>query len=121
MLERILLREANAKRWREVLAEQVASGQSIRVFCADRQINRSTFEYWREKFSCSDQESAGKNRSSRFIAVARNDYKSGAPRIALPNGVTIDLGVGLDSTFANQFLLQLCGVGLPKEGQDAKS
>ena len=118
MSENISPREANTKRWRETLAEQAASGQSIRVFCTERRINRSTFEYWREKFSCADQESAGKDRSSRFIAVARNDCKSGAPRIALPNGVTIDLGDSLGAADVKKFLLKLCGVDLG--GADAK-
>lgn len=120
MSEIISPREANTIHWRETLAEQVACGQSIRVFCAERQINRSTFEYWRKKFSSCEEKVVGKNQPSRFISVARNDCQLGSPRIALPNGVTIDLGCGLSSVFANQFLLNLCGVGL-SGGVGAKS
>lgn len=122
MSEIISPRKANAKRWHETLAKQAASGQSIRIFCAERQINRSTFEYWREKFSRTGDEAVNKSRPSRFIAIAQGDTKPASPRIALPNGVTIDLGCGLDSVFANKFLLTLCGVGLsPKDGTGAKS
>lgn len=120
MSENISPREANAKRWRETLAEQAASGQSIRVYCAERQINRHTFQYWREKFSSCEQKVVDQKQPSRFIAVARNDCKLGSPHIALPNGVTIDLGDRLDSNAVNQFLLNLCGVGL-SGGTDAKS
>lgn len=127
MSEVISSREANAKRWRELLLEQAASGLSIRVFCEERQIKRHTFQYWREKFSRTGEASA-KNRSSRFIAVSRGGLslsdivasKLDSPRITLPNGVTIDLGYGLDSISVNQFLLTLCGVGL-SGGADAKS
>lgn len=114
MSEIILKREVNAQRWRSLLAEQAASGQSIRIFCAERQIMRHTFQYWRAKFLHSNQ-----NQPSRFIAVSRRDVRTISPRISLPNGVTIDLGDGLDSNSVNQFLLALCGVGL-SGGADAK-
>jgi hypothetical protein len=114
MSEIISPRQAKTAHWRRVLAEQSASGQSIRVFCAERQINQHTFQYWREKFLHSNQ-----NLSSRFIAVSRCDVRTTSPRISLPNGVTIDLGDGLDSNSVNKFLLHLCGVGL-SGGTDAK-
>lgn len=117
MSENISLREAKVQRWRELLAQQAASGKSIRVFCFERQIGRSMFEYWRLKFSRTGEKA---DKPSRFISVAPGDFKSATPRIALPNGVTIDLGCGLDSPSANQFLLQLCGVGL-SGGRHAKS
>lgn len=122
MSEIISPREANAKRWHKLLTEQAVSGKSIRIFCFEHQINQSTFKYWREKFSYTAQKSGDVSRPSRFIAVARNDlnFKSASPRIALPNGVTIDLGDGLDSNSVNEFLLHLCGVGL-SGGADAKS
>lgn len=119
MSEIISPRAARAKRWHELIAEQVASSKSILVFCSEHGINHHTFRYWRAKFA--DLKNTGQqNQPSRFISVLRQDFKSAAPRIVLPNGVTIDLGTGLDSNAVNQFLLNLCGVGL-SEGQHAKS
>jgi hypothetical protein len=111
---------SKAEYWREVFAAQAASGKSICKFCTEHQINHHTFRYHRAKILHIDAV-AGKIKRSGFIAVARSCLPQVSPRIALPNGVTIDLGIGLDSPSANQFLLQLCGVGLPKDGHSAKS
>jgi hypothetical protein len=119
MSEVISPNKAKATHWRGVVEQQAASGKSICKFCLEDQINPHTFRYWRAKF-LRNVSTAGKIQRSRFIAVARGDLKSAAPRIALPNGVTIDLGCGLDSPSVNQFLLRLCGVGL-NGGPHAKS
>lgn len=122
MSENISQREENAKRWHELVAEQAASGKSVMVFCNGHGINRHTFRYWRAKFSDLKSERTAQNSRGRFISVLRQDFKSASPRIVLPNGVRIDLGAGLDSNSVNQFLLNLCGVGLSlKEDFDAKS
>jgi len=121
MLETILPCEAKTKHWREVFVEQAASGKSIGKFCREHQINHHTFRYWRSKFLKDKDLAIGKCRQGRFMAVKMRAISgSCTPQIFLPNGVTIDLGCGLDSNFVNQFLLNLCGVGLAG-GQHAKS
>lgn len=122
MSENISPRAAKAKLWHELIGEQVAGSKSIQVFCAEHGINHHTFRYWRAKFADLKNRKLTQNLRGRFISVSRQDFKSASPRIVLPNGVTIDLGVGLDSNSVNQFLLNLCGVGLSlKDGFDAES
>ena len=127
MTEESTSHKAKAAKWRDLLLEHAASGKSIRVFCAERGMSRPAFQYWRGKFRRADSPS-GKSSSSRFVAISRRSLTSGYMtvsssrflRMTLPNGVTIDFGVGLDSPFAKQFLLNLCGVGL-SGGPHAKS
>jgi hypothetical protein len=103
--------EAKVTYWSNLVAEQTASGKIMSEFCRERQVCSHRFRYWRDKLTSTDKPVGIKKQSSRFIAVAHKDIKHGSPRITLPNGVFVDLGVGLDSTFANQFLLNLCRVG----------
>lgn len=119
MLEKISQREEKAKRWHELVAVQAASGKSVMVFCNEQGINHHTFRYWQAK-SGNLKNTRLENSPSRFISVSRQNFEQNSPRIILPNGVTIDLGNGLDSSLVNQFLLNLCGVGL-SGGADAKS
>lgn len=119
--------QAKASHWRKVLAEQVASGVTIREFCQERQINRSTFQYWCDKFFRADQiptdqNSRGNQPASRqplkvsgggFIPVATSKVmpsRFSTPRILLPNGVSIELNRSFDDPGVSAFLKALCGV-----------
>jgi hypothetical protein len=118
MTEIILPREAKAQRWRELLAEQAASGKSVCAFCEERQIQSHSFKYWSSRFPDFKKTRIKKHPSSRFISVSRQDFRSAAPRILLPNGVTIDLSAGLDDPVVGAFLKSLCGIN---GGPHAKS
>lgn len=110
--------EAKAKHWRTLLAEQAASGLTIRDFCRDRLISRSTFRYWRGKLFREDrksflQKSAVKKPSSRFVPVKASKEvlpRFPTPRILLPNGVAIELNQNFDDPGVSVFLKSLCGV-----------
>ena len=117
MTEEETSHKAKAAKWRELLMEQAASGKSIRVFCAERGLSRPAFQYWRNKDSLTRREVRAKSFPSRFIAVSNGralpTLRPNSPQITLPNGVTIDLGISLESPFARQILMSLCGVDLP--------
>lgn len=118
MLGNISTHEAKGLHWRALLAEQVASGLTIRDFCKDRSINRSTFQYWCDKFFREDQNSAAqkstvKNPPSRFIPIAASKNtlpRFPTPRILLPNGVAIELNRSFDDPGVSSFLKALCGI-----------
>lgn len=112
----VLSSKTKSEHWRDLILKQEASGQSIRTFCDERGINHHTFRYWRGKIWHDPQKKTVKTVRRRFITIADATFKPAVPKIVLPNGVTIDLGSGLDSGSINQFLLKLCGVGLPQEG-----
>lgn len=119
--------QAKASHWRKVLTEQVASGLTIREFCQDRQINRSTFQYWCDKFLRADQiptdQSSRGNQpvnrrplqvpGGRFIPVATSKImpsRFSTLRIILPNGVSIELNRSFDDPGVSAFLKALCGI-----------
>ncbi len=110
MIETFSLREAKAQRWRSLLAEQAASGKSVGAFCEERQIQCHSFKYWSYRFPDFKKARIKKHPSSRFISVSRQDFRSAAPRILLPNGVAIDLNAGLNDPVVGAFLKSLCGV-----------
>lgn len=99
--------------WRTLVEEQMRSGQSIRVFCVDRQIKINTFHYWKKKFRGN-----GSRATSRFTELSLHKAKipmpsnstSRSPRIHLPNGVWVELGEGLESVAVNHLIQNLCGV-----------
>jgi len=39
------------ERWRQLVAEQAASGLPARAFCAERDLSYSSFLYWRRKLA----------------------------------------------------------------------
>ena len=118
MIENISLRETKAQRWRELLAEQAVSGKSVCAFCEERQIQYHSFKYWSSRFPDFKKARIQKQPTSHFVSVSRQDFRSAAPRILLPNGVTIDLNANLDAPAVGAFLKSLCGVN---GGPHAKS
>ena len=119
-MSKIIVRKSKVEGWRERVLAQGRSGQTIREFCGEHQINIHTFCYWKSKFCKHGRE--GLNISSvpsRFIPISRtNDLFSSFPRIHLPNGVRIELGESLGSVCVSELILSLCGVGHPPKGGD---
>lgn len=46
--------------WREAIAEQQQSGESVLAFCRDRGLNESSFYRWRKRIRLRDHETSGK-------------------------------------------------------------
>lgn len=121
-------RKAKVRIWGERIEAQIHSGKSVREFCEEHQLKGPTFFYWREKFRKKptrlreDPTPSPMVGTSRFVALAqKTEGSSKTPLIHLPNGVSIDLGGGLESGVVGQFIRDLCGVGhSPKEGHSAK-
>lgn len=122
-------RKEKVRIWGERIEAQLHSGKSVREFCEEHQIKQPTFFYWQKKFRKLPEKSLKVSGSpspmagaSRFVALSQKIQGSlKSPLIHLPNGVSIDLGGGLEFGAVRQFIRDLCGVGHPpKEGHNAK-
>lgn len=52
--------------WRERMEQQVASGQTIKAYCHEQHIGKSTFSAWRRRLSMGDG-TATNHATARFI------------------------------------------------------
>ena len=102
--------------WRERIAAQVASKQTVQAFCNEQQINLSTFYGWRNKLSGAKPSV----RARRFINITQRVETMVSPRIHLPNGVKIELGAGLESAHVSALIHSLCGVGHASGHRDSE-
>jgi hypothetical protein len=94
---------ANQCNWKKTIAEWLASKQPARTFCRERNLNGSTFYYWRARFD-PDYQSRNKRLRFRgspqaFIPVVVENPKS--PRSTgikfyYPNGCFMLLEEGCD-------------------------
>jgi hypothetical protein len=60
------------RRWRELMSEWERSGQSMRAFCRDRELNEFTFYSWRRELRRRDGEgttTGRRNRRRRFVQL----------------------------------------------------
>ena len=72
--------------WKDIIAEQGASGVSAIRFCEDKNINRSKFYYWKKKLADSQEVSDG------FVAINVNPrHQDASFVIEYPNGVKLHL------------------------------
>jgi hypothetical protein len=79
------------KQWLRLINEWEKSGRSRRVFCEDRGVSVSAFQYWRRKI----QRKERAMESNGFIEIRANaipNRASPGPRIILPNGIIVELG-----------------------------
>ena len=60
--------QERALRWAEIIESQCESGQSIRAFCAERDIALSSFRYWRKRLGMLPARPECKPKST-FLAV----------------------------------------------------
>jgi len=70
--------------WRELISRWEASGQSLREFCREQEIQISSFQRWRQKL-------AGSSTARDFVSVRRSTVPpapsaSWALELVLPNG-----------------------------------
>jgi hypothetical protein len=118
MKKRIGRRDAaKERRWRALVAKHVASGLSVRAFCAAEGVAENSFYGWRRKLALRDveakaQSGKAKRRTqaaqsrrldesrkspSRFVPVTLSQIPTApAVEIALPSGLTLRVAAGCD-------------------------
>ena len=83
-------REGNRERWRGIVAEQRASGESKRAFCRGRGISYASFLQWSRRFG----EDEGAGPAGTFC-----ELRVGAPPAfeVQVGGVVVRVGSGFDA------------------------
>ena len=79
--------------WREVIQQQVGSGQSVHVFCSEHGLTDQSFYFWRKRLS--------KETPVRFALVATDETgaKQSAPlELDLGSGQRLRIPFGVDAT-----------------------
>jgi len=78
--------EKNRKRWKKLLADQQASGKTIKQFCAEHEVKVHQFQYYKKQF----KKRAGQNEieTSNFVEVVQ-------PEMVVDNQISMNLN-GLD-------------------------
>jgi len=99
--------------WRQHIAEQRSSGQTIRAYCDARQIRETSFYFWRQEIAKRDRESAAQpNSAPAFVPVAVIDTPTtaGAPiDIHLADGHRVRIRSGCDRSLLADVLNLLRG------------
>jgi transposase-like protein len=75
--------------WRKLIAEQEASGQTIRAFCQEQGVGDHCFYYWRKRLQ--------KSGSVQF-AVLRTVASAAPLELILANGEQLRIQNGVDAT-----------------------
>jgi putative transposase len=107
------------QRWREAIAEQQRSGESVRDFCRKRGMPTSSFYYWRKKIGLRDREVLGKRKTQPVLApvilidgpvrdsVAELDKNSASIEIVFGNGTIVRVP---SSSTSEQLGVVLCAL-----------
>jgi transposase-like protein len=84
---------AKERLWRETLREQTASGQSVRAFCRQRQLNESAFYFWRRELTQRQTQKEGNVKSDTLFVplVAEPVAETTEPsmEMVLPSGAVL--------------------------------
>jgi hypothetical protein len=85
---------ARERRWRGLLKQFAASGQSIRRFCAARRLKETAFYFWRREIERRDAQAPAR-RSTRHKAQRPVSFAQAILRPATTGGgLTLRLGAG---------------------------
>ncbi len=84
-------RDTKERLWRETVAEQQQSGQSVRTFCRKRRLNESSFYRWRKLIRLRDRKADGKNDTLPAFAqvVVVDEPSAAAIEIVLTDETTV--------------------------------
>jgi hypothetical protein len=82
--------DAKERSWRKAIVDQSQSGLSVRAFCRMRQVNESSFYYWRKHIRQPDRNDADKQLTPpAFAPVVVIDEPAAAIEIVLGDGCTV--------------------------------
>ena len=101
---------AKERFWRETLREQVASGQSVRAFCRQRQLNESAFYFWRRELKQRKaQKEDGTEGNRLFVPVVAEpvaEATASSMEMTLPSGAVLRWSGG-DTDAAAEWIAKL--------------
>lgn len=100
------MKRRSEEQWREVLAEQAASGKTAKAFCEARGLNAKYFSKQRCKLSLTRGVGARACRGSAFVAVR---VPAQQMRLRLPSGVAIELPGSVSAGWLAELLAALGG------------
>jgi len=97
--ERRLRRNGDRERaWRQAIADQERSGESIRAFCRQRELQEASFYHWRREIRLRDRESDSKGIPPVLAPVVVVDGPLGESatsiEIVLTDGTTVRVPPG---------------------------
>ncbi len=76
--------------WSKLIAEQEASGQSIRAFCKERGIGDHSFYFWRKRL--------GQSEPVQFALLKTVTSAAPTLELILTSGEQLRIGNGVDAT-----------------------
>jgi hypothetical protein len=85
--------ETKREYWSKLIAEQQASGQAVRPFCAERGIGEHSFYQWRKRLR--------ENEPVRFALLETRPASGGIPstlELVLASGERLRIANGVDAT-----------------------
>jgi transposase-like protein len=86
---------AKERFWRQTLGQQVVSGQSVRAFCRQRQLNESAFYFWRRELEQRQtQKEDNAKRDALFVPVVAGpvaETTGSSMEMVLPSGAVLRL------------------------------
>ena len=78
------------RKWRELIDRQSKSGDSIQAFCRSRELNESSFYYWRKKIELRERDAKG---TSLAPVVVIDEMQGESPiEIVLADGTKVRVG-----------------------------
>jgi hypothetical protein len=89
--------------WRTTVAGKVLSGQSVRAYCASRQISQASYYYWKRTLA------ARPVRSSSPAFAAVRVVADPLFEIVLPTGLVVRVPVGTDPVAVARLVTALGG------------
>lgn len=104
--------ESKRQLWEERFEEQATSGMTVDTWCAEKQISKHTFYYWKQRIRKEKMEPIEKNTTTPLFAklempVASDDRITEAGLIIRWRGFELILSDHRDISLATQFIRQL--------------
>jgi hypothetical protein len=78
--------------WRQQIAEQQQSGQSVKAFCQSRALTEQSFYWWRKRL-----EQADVPVSFALVKTSRSDVLSAALELLLSTGEVLRIPSGVEA------------------------
>jgi transposase-like protein len=73
--------------WRHAIADQQASGRTVRDFCRDRQLAETSFHHWRRELRQRDAAAAPRTAPPAFVPVTVVPGPSAPNTTCTPNAI----------------------------------
>jgi hypothetical protein len=90
-------RAARRERWRVLISEAEASGESIRAFCLKQGIRECQYFYWKKQFRrVQDPPASAASRGFVFVGTAGAVLENAALELVVERGWRLRIGSGVE-------------------------